>query len=108
MTNAVSLTTDVWTSTTTEGFITVTTHLISPTWELNSVSMETVRITDAHTPVNIAEALTKIWNNWNILNKVCSVVTDSAASMTSAVDTIIIMSATMFRAHSAFSHKRYY
>lgn len=41
MTNAVSLTTDIWTPRTTKGFITVTAHFISPSWELKTLALET-------------------------------------------------------------------
>ncbi|XP_042216861.1 zinc finger BED domain-containing protein 4-like [Homarus americanus] len=87
-TNAVSET-DIWTSRATKGFITVTAHFISPTWELKSVVLETIRMQEARTAANIAEELTTTCNNRNILNKVCSVVTDNAANITSAVNNIM-------------------
>lgn len=89
MINAVSLTTDIWTSRTTKGFITVTAHFISPSWELKTLVLETARMTDAHTSANIADELTKICNKWNILNKVCCIVTDNATNMTSFVTSIM-------------------
>lgn len=81
----VSLTTDIWTSRQTQGFITVTAHFISPDWILKSVVLETARITDSHTGENIAEELTRICNKWNILDKLCSVVADNASNMISAI-----------------------
>lgn len=81
----ISLTTDIWTSWQTHGFITVSAHFISPEWELKSVVSETARMVNSYTAENIAEELTRVCNNWHILNKVCSVVTDNAANMSSAV-----------------------
>lgn len=84
-TNSVAITTDIWTSRNTKGFITVTAHYISSSWELKSVVLETVRMIKAHTAINIAEELTTICNNWNMLDKVCCVITDNAANMIAAV-----------------------
>lgn len=84
-TNAVALTTDIWTSRTTKGFLTVKSHFITPDWELKLVVLETTRMRDVHTAANIAEEVKNICNNWSILNKVCPVVTDNAANIASAV-----------------------
>lgn len=84
-THASSLATETWTSATTKHFITVTAHFISPEWELKSVMLETFMTQETHTAADIAEELTTICNNWNILNKVCSVVTDKIANVTLAV-----------------------
>lgn len=81
----VSLTTDLWTSRKTQGFITVTTHFISPEWELKSMVLETPRMSKSHTAENIAEEISRVCNKWNIKEKVCSVVTDNAANMSSAI-----------------------
>lgn len=81
----VSSTTDIWTSRKTQGFITVTAHFISPEWELLSVVLETTRMIKSHTAENIAEELSRICNKWKILDKVCSVVTDNTANMSSAI-----------------------
>lgn len=81
----IALTTDIWTSRQTKGFITVTAHFISPEWELKSAVLETVRLTKAHTANNIAEELQLICNKWNMMDKVCSIVTDNAANMVSAI-----------------------
>ncbi|KAK4323032.1 hypothetical protein Pmani_006216 [Petrolisthes manimaculis] len=83
----ISLTTDIWTSRQTQGFITVTAHFISPEWELKSVVLETARIVKAHTAENIAKEKTNICNKWNILEKICSIVTDNASNMISAITT---------------------
>ncbi|XP_076042318.1 zinc finger BED domain-containing protein 4-like [Oratosquilla oratoria] len=82
----ISLTTDIWTSRQTKGFITVTAHFISQDWTLHSAVLETVCMTKAHTSENIAEELTLVSNKWNIKEKICSIVTDNAANIKAAVN----------------------
>ncbi|XP_045104974.1 E3 SUMO-protein ligase ZBED1-like [Portunus trituberculatus] len=67
--NYISLTTDIWTSRQTMGYITVTAHFISPEWTLRSVVLATARMTNSHTKENIAEEITRICNEWDILHK---------------------------------------
>lgn len=81
----IALTTDIWTSRQTQGFITVTAHFISSDYNVKSAVLETARMTKNHTAENIAEDLTSICNKWNILSKICCVITDNAANMTSAI-----------------------
>ncbi|XP_050725201.1 E3 SUMO-protein ligase ZBED1-like [Eriocheir sinensis] len=88
-TQAISLATETWTSANTKHFITITAHFISPEWKLKSVVLETLMMQEAHTAADIAKELTTICNNWNILNKVCSVVTDNVANVTLAVSNIM-------------------
>lgn len=68
------------------GFITVTAHFISTDWNLKSVVLETSCMSKSHTKENIAEELTRICNEWKILHKVVTVVTDNASNMVAAVD----------------------
>ena len=81
----IALTTDIWTSRQTQGFITVTAHFVSNDFTIRSVVLETARITKCHTAENIAEELTSICEKWKILDKIFCVVTDNAANMTSAI-----------------------
>lgn len=85
----IALTTDIWTSRQTKGYITVTAHFISPDFECKSFVLETVRMTKNHTAQNIAEELTHACNKWKIMDKIYCVVTDSAANMCSAVKNIM-------------------
>ena len=56
----VSLTTDIWTSRGTKGYITVTAHYVSDDWILKSAVLETPRLCKDHTAANIADELTRI------------------------------------------------
>ena len=77
----VLLTTDIWTSHTTEGLLTVTAHFIS-LWQLRSLVLTTVKFSMEHTAERIAGELRRVTDEWGISNKVA---TDSASNMVAAV-----------------------
>ena len=54
-----SFTTDLWTSRTTNGYITITCHYITGDWDMESAVLETAHVPEAHTGVNIADVLKK-------------------------------------------------
>ncbi|XP_066966369.1 zinc finger BED domain-containing protein 4-like [Macrobrachium rosenbergii] len=81
----VSLTTDLWTSRQTRGFITVTAHYITSEWRLKSSVLETARLKVDHTAENIADELRRICTQWEIMDKVCCIITDNAANIVAAV-----------------------
>ena len=81
----VSLTTDLWTSRATMGFITVTCHFVTPDWQMKSAVLETLHVDRSHTADNIAVLLMKVAEEWNISSKVCCVVTDNANNIVAAV-----------------------
>ncbi len=63
----------------------MTAHYICPEWVLKSVVLDTVRLVKSHITDNIAEEIRPVYNKWNILDKIHSVVTDNAAKMTAAI-----------------------
>lgn len=81
----VALTTDLWTSRQTKGYITVTAHYITSEWVLKSAVLETTCIVGSHTAENIAQHLREICDKWNIFDKVRTIVTDNAANITAAI-----------------------
>ncbi|XP_005098416.1 zinc finger BED domain-containing protein 4-like [Aplysia californica] len=89
-TDAVTLTTDIWTSRRTEAFITVTAHFITPSWELHGCVLDTLKLDEAHTAKNIAEVLSQIMESWQIRDKVFAIVKDNASNMIAAVDLLKI------------------
>ena len=58
----VSLTTDIWTSTAVEAYMTVTVHYIDPNWVMQAFVLETFSFPERHTAVNIAEKLKELGN----------------------------------------------
>ena len=81
---SVCLTTDIWTSRTTQGYMTVTCHFIDELWQLKSFVLETFHLHAAHTAENIAAELTRIAKEWNVSEKVVALVTDNAANAIAA------------------------
>ena len=81
----VALTSDIWTSTTTQSYLTLTCHFITPSWGMKSLVLETFDFCNDHTADNIAEALQKVAGSWGISSKVITVVTDNAANIVAAV-----------------------
>lgn len=80
-----SLTTDLWTSKATQGYMTVTCHFLTEDWELRSVVLETTHVAVSHTADNLASALGAIINTWNISGKIVRVVTDGASNITATL-----------------------
>ena len=81
----VALTSDLWTSRTTESYITITCHFLTATWELKSLVLETLKFDLSHTAEHIADALLKVAENWDISSKVVAIVTDNASNIVAAV-----------------------
>lgn len=67
----VALTPDIWTSRQTRGLLTVTVHYITSDWCLKSAVLKTL--------------LSRICSEWQVLDKVCTIVTDNGANMVAAV-----------------------
>lgn len=82
--SSVVLTTDMWTSVSTEAYLTVTCHLIE-IWQMREFVLETHTFQEQHTADNISLALKRITEEWGITNKVVAVVTDNGANMVAAV-----------------------
>ena len=82
--HSVVLTTDMWTSRTTEAYLTVSCHLIDD-WQMQEFVLETCRFPGQHTADNISLELKRITDEWAITQKVIAVVTDNGANMVSAV-----------------------
>ncbi|XP_063222172.1 E3 SUMO-protein ligase ZBED1-like [Bacillus rossius redtenbacheri] len=84
--DAVTITTDGWTSVKNESYISVTAHYINKDMELHSCLLECFNYDDKHTAVNVAEELRRVTHEWGIDRKVVAVVSDNAANMVAAVN----------------------
>nr|XP_017035011.2 E3 SUMO-protein ligase ZBED1-like [Drosophila kikkawai] len=82
----VGITTDCWTSKANEGYITVTVHFVSPTFELQSAVLSTDKLITptSHSADTIAASLKVVLTDWNLLRKVTTIVTDNDVSMIKA------------------------
>ena len=79
----VSITTDLWTSTATRGYITVTGHFIASDWKMHSNILATRALDDKHSGENIADAIINIKQEFKI-QTIMGFVTDNAGNMLTA------------------------
>ena len=84
----ITVTSDIWTSRKTEGYLTLTAHFISFSWELRAVVLNTLRIRDSHTGEKIASEIRSALEHWGISHKVSTIVTDNATNMISAANVL--------------------
>ena len=82
---AVSLTTDSWTSICTENYIAVTAHYVTAEFRLGSCLLECIRYTERHTADNLCTELRRLITEWSLEEKLVAVVTDNAANITAAI-----------------------
>lgn len=81
---AVSLTTDGWTSVTNESYISVTAHYFYQN-KLESSLLDCYKYTESHTASNLCDELQRIVRDWQITNKIVAVVSDNAANIVAAI-----------------------
>lgn len=81
----VSITTDAWTSTAVESYVTVTVHFINDSWELKSYVLETFEHPENHTAENLRNSLERCIQKWNLEGKIKATVHDNARNITGAV-----------------------
>jgi zinc finger BED domain-containing protein 1 (E3 SUMO-protein ligase ZBED1) len=83
---AVSLTTDSWTSICTENYIAVTAHYVTADFTLGSCLLECIKYTERYTGGNLAAELRRVVSEWGLDKKVVAIITDNAANMKAAVE----------------------
>lgn len=81
----VTLTTDMWTSNSTESFIAVTAHFVTKQWKLKSMLLDCSRFVGSHTNTEIRDKILLICRKWGLQDKVHAIVTDNAANIKLAV-----------------------
>ena len=80
-----TITTDTWTSLCVENYMTVTAHYVDKEWCFKSILLECFNFPQQHTAENIRNELLTILQNWNVSERVHTVVTDNARNVTAAV-----------------------
>ena len=84
--SSISCTTDGWTSITTEPYVSLTVHYITPTWHLRTYCLRTIYLPESHTADNIASMIRNILVEFNLsLSNVTSFTTDNGANMKAAI-----------------------
>lgn len=81
----VSITSDMWTSDSNKSYITVTAHFIY-NHKIISRVIATREVILSHTGENIVKELRAIFEEWAVLNKVVTVVTDNGANIKNAIN----------------------
>ncbi|XP_060790687.1 E3 SUMO-protein ligase ZBED1-like [Neoarius graeffei] len=77
----VALTSDGWTSCTTESYITVTCHFIDNEWQMHNNVLQTRVLEETHSGVNIGQVLRAACEEWGLTTKAPALVTDNASNM---------------------------
>lgn len=81
----VSITTDAWSSRSSNSFVTITVHAIDDLRNLRSLTLDTLEMTESHSAENIYNHLCNALSEWNIAEKTIAVVHDNAPNMVAAM-----------------------
>ncbi|XP_038062433.1 E3 SUMO-protein ligase ZBED1-like [Patiria miniata] len=81
-----SATTDMWSSSNMEPYMSFTIHFISPDWKLQSRCLDTSFLPESHTAENLANALRSTLTQWNLpVSKLSCITTDNGANIVAAI-----------------------
>lgn len=85
--SAIALTTDGWTSRATESYLTLTSHYITPEWNIQSHVLQTRPIYEQHTSTHLAEELKEAVSEWKLERpgSTIPVTTDNARNIVNAI-----------------------
>lgn len=81
----ICLTSDLWTSVATDGYISLTAHFITPDWVLHKKLLNFSYIPSPHTGITISEKMYKMVCEWSLESKLFSITLDNASSNDSFV-----------------------
>lgn len=81
----VSVTTDIWTSDSNKSYISVTCHFVNKNLLISQV-LSTDEIVGPHTAENIGNILNKVFGDWEINDKVVTVVSDNGSNIKCAIN----------------------
>ena len=82
---SVSLTLDLWTSRSRQGYLGVTCSFIDSKWQLKEFILTIEHVRYPHTAAHILEALELILEEWKIRNKVYTITTDNGSNVKKAI-----------------------
>lgn len=77
----VCITTDCWASSSQDSYMAVTAHFIDDDFEFESVLLECALLEGNHTSIALANALTRVTDEFGLIHKVSLVVSDNAANI---------------------------
>lgn len=85
---AICLSAEGWLSQTSERYVALTAHFLSPQLEAKACLLDCFIYSDQHTVVNVKDDLVRIVEEWGISQKVMAVVTDASPNLAAAVGLI--------------------
>ena len=77
-------TTDGWTSSATQSYITVTLHYVDDEWSIAGLVLQTKLIEESHTAINLADFLQTCFHEWGTRDRFIIGMTDNAKNITNA------------------------
>lgn len=80
-----AFTTDIWTSSTAEGYLTFTCHYINELFDLQAYILETTLLKESHTGEHIKEELVRIAKEWGINDNIVCSTTDNGNNVVCAM-----------------------
>ena len=85
-----SATTDMWSSVSSDPYMSYTIHYITEKWELQSIALSTLYFPEDHTGENLSDTIKETLQSWNLdsKNQVC-LTTDNGSNILRAVKTIL-------------------
>lgn len=83
---SVSLTMDLWTSKSRQGYLGITCSFIDSEWKLKEFTLTIEHVRYPHTATHILETLESILEEWNIRNKVYAITTDNGSNVKKAIN----------------------
>ncbi|RYR50204.1 hypothetical protein Ahy_A07g036794 [Arachis hypogaea] len=78
--NRVCLTSDLWTSITTEGYLCLTAHFVDLNWKLQSKILSFCHMPPPHTGFELSSKIFELLNEWGIEKKIMTLTLDNASA----------------------------
>ena len=82
---SVSLSLDLWTSRSRQGYLGVTYSFVDSKWKLREFTLTIEYVRYPHTAMHIRETLESILNDWKIRNKIYIITTDNGSNVKKAI-----------------------
>lgn len=83
---SVSLTLDLWTSKSRQGYLGITCTFIDSQWKLKELTLTIEYICYSHTAEHILEAIESVLKEWEIRDKVYTITTDNGSNVKKAIN----------------------
>ncbi|WP_227632303.1 hypothetical protein, partial [Klebsiella pneumoniae] len=75
----IGLTSDLWTSLTTDGYLCLTAHFIDKNWKLHKTILNFDFMPPPHTGIALCEKIFSLLSDWRIEEKILNIILDNVA-----------------------------